>query len=75
MRAVYVGLSCAAFPVGFVVSHVVMVLVYYGVVTPIGLVMRLLGHDPMHRGFDRDAATYWVERPAVHDPKRYFRQF
>ena len=75
MRAVYVGLSYAAFPIGFVISHAVMVLVYYLVVTPIGLMMRLLGHDPMHRGFDREADSYWVERSSVRDPKRYFRQF
>lgn len=75
MKAVYVGLSYAAFPIGFVVSHVVMALVYYLVVTPIGLVMRVLGHDPMHRRFDPEASTYWIERHPVHDPKRYYRQF
>ncbi len=75
MRTIFVGMSLAAFPVGFVVSHVVMVLVYYLVVTPIGLAMRLSGHDPMRRGFDRDAVSYWVERTQVCDPKRYFRQF
>jgi fatty acid desaturase len=75
MKAVYVGLSYAAFPIGFVVSHVVMALVYYLVVTPIGLVMRVLGHDPMHRGFDRQAGSYWVERTQARDPRRYYRQF
>ena len=75
MKAVYVGLSYAAFPIGFVVSHVVMALVYYLVVTPIGLVMRALGHDPMHRVFDRQAGSYWVERTQTRDPRRYYRQF
>jgi hypothetical protein len=75
MKAVYVGLSYAAFPIGFVVSHVVMAVVYYLVVTPIGLVMRVLGHDPMHRRFDPETPTYWIERQPVRDPKRYYRQF
>lgn len=76
MRLVYVGMSYAAWPIGFVVSHVVLAVVYYLVLTPIGLVMRLAGHDPMCRRFDPAAPSYWVERPhAPVDPRRYFRQF
>jgi hypothetical protein len=76
MRIVYLGMSYAAWPVGFVVSHVILAAVYYLVLTPVGLAMRLLGHDPMSRRFDAGAATYWIERPrGPVDPRRYFRQF
>jgi hypothetical protein len=75
MRLVFVGMSYVAWPIGFVVSHLVLAAVYYLVLTPVGLVMRLLGYDPMRRGFDREAASYWVERPAAAEPRRYFRQF
>lgn len=76
MKLVFVGMSYLAWPIGFVVSHVVLALVYYLVITPIGLIMRLVGYDPMKRGFDRDATSYWVERdPAQVEAKRYFRQF
>ena len=76
MRLVFLGLSYAAFPIGWVVSHVILALVYYVVLTPIGLTMRLLGRDPMIRGFDRDAPSYWIQRPrAAAKPARYFRQF
>ena len=76
MRLVFVGMSYAAFPIGFVVSHVVLALVYYLVLTPIGLVMRVFGYDPMERRFEREVETYWIERgPSAVDPKRYFRQF
>lgn len=76
MRLVFVGMSYLAWPIGFVVSHIVLAAVYYLVLTPIGLIMRLIGYDPMRRGFDREAASYWVERPAAAaEPRRYFRQF
>ena len=75
MRLVYLGMSYAAWPIGFVVSHVILGLVYYLVFTPIGLIMRLVGYDPMARGFDRDGDSYWIERqPETTDPARYFRQ-
>ena len=76
MRLVFVGMSYLAWPIGFVVSHVVLALVYYLVFTPIGLVMRLFGYDPMRRRFDPEAATYWIARDEkASDAKRYFRQF
>jgi hypothetical protein len=74
-RLLYVGACYAAFPIGFVVSHVILAVVFYLVVTPIGLIMRLAGRDPMHRAFVRDAKTYWVPRERTTDPARYFRQF
>jgi len=76
MRIVFLGMSYLAWPIGFVVSHVVLATVYYLVLTPIGLLARLFGYDPMRRRFDREAGSYWVERsPAASDARRYFRQF
>jgi len=76
MRLVFLGMSYLAWPIGFVVSHVVLAAVYYLVLTPIGLVTRLFGYDSMKRKFEPGAGSYWIERPpAVVDPKRYFRQF
>jgi hypothetical protein len=73
-RYIYLGWIYATFPIGFVVSHIILGLVYYGVFTPLGLVMRAFGHDPMQRRMDPAAKSYWVE----HDPntgvERYFRQ-
>ena len=76
MRSVFLGMSYLAWPIGFVVSHVVLAVVYYLVLTPIGLLMRVFGYDPMERRFDRNSDSYWIERPpSAVDPKRYFRQF
>ena len=75
LRPLYLGLSLVGLPIGLVVSHVVMGVVFYIILVPIGLVMRLLGRDPLHRGFERDAETYWVRRGQTEEAKRYFRQF
>ena len=72
---VFAGWMVAAYPIGWVLSHVLLAGVYYLVVTPIGLIMRAVGRDPLQRKFDRDAKTYWVEHRTETDPSRYFRQF
>jgi hypothetical protein len=74
-RSIYLGWVYLTFPIGWTVSHVVMGLVYYGVLTPIALILRLTGRDALKLRLDRNAATYWTP----HDPggrvERYFRQF
>jgi len=75
MRLVFLGLSYAAFPIGFVVSHVILALVYYLVFTPVGLLMRIFGYDPMERKLQRGAETYWTTRPEDVEAKQYFHQF
>ena len=74
LRHVYIGLSYATYPIGFMVSHVVLAIVYYLVFTPIGLIMRLLGYDPLSRRFDAKASSYWKPRPNPKPVASYFRQ-
>lgn len=63
------------FPLGWIVSHAILIVIYYVVLTPIGLVLRLVGYDPMRRRFDRDAETYWAEHRGDDGLSQYFRQF
>ncbi len=74
MRVVYLGMAYAAYPVGFVISHVLLAAVYYLLLTPMAVVMRVFGYDPMCRRFDSDVRSYWVPREAEKEPARYFRQ-
>jgi len=75
MRPLFIGLSIVAFPIGYVIGFIALALVFYGLVTPIGLVFRLIRRDSLHRRLDRGASTYWIERTHQHTAKRYFQQF
>jgi uncharacterized membrane protein len=75
MKPIFVGWMYASYPIGFVVSHVVVGVIFFLVITPVGLVMRLLGRDPLQRSFDRSAVTYWEEHNPGLEPGRYLRQF
>ncbi len=57
-------------------SPVVMALLFFATVTPMGLLLRALGKDPLRLRFDRDARTYWIERrPPGPSPESMPRQF
>jgi hypothetical protein len=73
-RPLYIGWSYATYPIGWVVSHVLMAVVFFGLLTVCGVLMRLFGYDPLTRRFDRSASTYWVEHEEATDVSNYFRQ-
>ena len=47
---------------GLIVSPIVMGIVYFLVVTPIGIFMRLLGKDLLKTSKEKHSSTYWVKR-------------
>jgi hypothetical protein len=74
-RSLYLGAMYVTFPLGFVLSHVVLGLIYYVIFTGIGLMLRICGYDPLQRRLDRSAKTYWIKRGEARPLSSYFRQF
>jgi hypothetical protein len=72
---IYAGLSVVALPIGFVLSYLIMGTLFYLIIAPIGLLLRLFGKDPMLRAFDRNASSYWVDARPPRPRESYFRQF
>ncbi len=62
LKPVYRVWMALAVVLGFIMTRVILSVVYYLVMTPIGLAMRLFGKDPMHRRIDPDATSYWIEK-------------
>jgi hypothetical protein len=59
-----------------IVSPVVLGIMFFGVITPIGLVMRLFGKDPLRLRLDKAADSYWIERtPPGPAPETFKDQF
>jgi len=75
LRPVYLALNVITYPIGWVTSLLVLAILYYLVVTPVGLVMRLTGRDVLGRSRDPSAPSYWVARKPPGPLARYFRSF
>jgi hypothetical protein len=59
-----------------VVSPIVIALLFFGAVTPIAVISRILGKDPLRLKRDPTATTYWIERvPPGPSPKSIKDQF
>jgi hypothetical protein len=59
-----------------VISPIMLGIIFYLCITPIGYLMRLLGKDPMRLRFDSQADTYWIKRePPGPPPESLKNQF
>lgn len=62
-------------PLGWVVTHAILVVVFYGIVTPIGLIRRTFSEDPLRRNPESIIRSYWLGRSGPKATERYFQQF
>jgi hypothetical protein len=61
---------------GNLVGPLAVGLLFYAVVTPLGLLMRLTGKDPLRLGLDERAESYWIaRRPPGPPPDSLSNQF
>jgi len=61
MRGLYQGWMRVALLIGNTINKIILAIVFYLVIFPMGIVMRMMGKDPMRRSFDKDVASYRVD--------------
>jgi len=74
-RIIYIVLILITLPIGWVMSFILLAIFYFLILTPLGLVFRLTGRDPLHRKFDSMTESYWLRRQPPDTIDRYFHQF
>ena len=62
LKWIYVAWMTLAMLMGAVVSTILLVLLFFLVVTPMGLVARLVGKDFLSQKLEPGAASYWLVR-------------
>lgn len=76
LRPVYAGWMKFAHVLGWINTRLLLGLFFYLVLTPVALLLRVIGKDLLERRLDRSARTYWVKREPVElDQERYERLF
>lgn len=77
LRWIYLAWMTAGLAVGHVVSSILLILIYYVAVTPLGWLARWRGRDFLERRWDGKASTYWHRRDPGkrRRPQDYERQY
>ena len=72
LHAVWIGFSLV---IGWVMTRVILTLVFFLVVTPIGLLQRLVGRSGVDLRFRTSGSSYWQPREKSFAPADYRNQF
>ncbi len=75
LRWIFVGWLVVAFPIGWLVSQAMLALMFYVVLTPIAVVLRLRGRDSLCRRPAPGQPSFWVPKETPKDVRGYFRQY
>ena len=71
LKQVHSGWMKVGHILGSINTKIILGIVYYLLITPMGLVMRLMGKDAMHRSFAQDTDSYRVLR--ARRPRQHMR--
>ena len=47
---------------GFIISPIILSIVYLSVIMPIGIIFKIIKKDPLEKLFDSNQKTYWKEK-------------
>lgn len=75
VRWLFVGWMMLAFPIGWLVSQLLLVLMFYGVITPVAVFFRLRGRDLLSRKPTPSRPSFWIPKDTPQDARSYFRQY
>lgn len=63
LRRPYLGWMTIAFALGWLISRLVLMILFYLVITPVGLIARLLGKEFIDTDFRKKKESYWITKP------------
>ncbi len=76
LRPVYRLWMFIAYLIGRVVSRIILTVLFYFVLTPTGLVLRLFGKDIINQRFGENRESYWVKKDlSGHTKERYGKMY
>lgn len=73
-RVAYLGVYLPTSIIGYFVSHVILILMFFLIITPLGFALRLMGKDPLQQRRLKQK-TGWTPIKAVKNEDSYYRQF
>jgi hypothetical protein len=73
-RVAYLAVYLPTSVIGYVVSHVILALMFFFVITPLGIILRLMGKDLLQQRRQKDK-TCWIPVEDTKNEDSYYRQF
>ncbi len=74
VKPVYLCLMLIAAPIGMLLGEIALLMIYFGLFLPIGIVFKVLRRDALGISFDRRSTTYWQAKKQARNAASYYHQ-
>jgi len=75
LRWLFVSWMVLAFPIGWFISQLMLLMMFYIIITPVALLFRFRGRDLLSLRATRCRASFWRPKETPRDVQSYFRQY
>ena len=76
LKPIYIFWMRLAFVLGWLNTRLILIIIFYLIFTPVGLIIRLFGFDLLDRRIERDKYSYWTKKDKkIFYPSSYEKQF
>ena len=75
VRWLFVSWMVLAFPIGWLMSQLILLMMFYIIITPVALFFRLRGRDLLSRRPTPGRVSFWRPKETPWDVQSYFRQY
>jgi len=75
IKPVFVGWMAIAYPIGWLMSRIIVGIIFYGLFTPVAFLFRFIRRDELGLRSKPQADTYWQPKQSARDQADYLRQF
>jgi hypothetical protein len=73
IRLPFIVASIVAYPIGWLMSQILLAAMFYGVITPIGFFWKIRGRDTLQLRSQPKQSTFWIKRGPQPSPDRYLK--
>lgn len=74
LKPIYAIFLKVAYAIGWFNTRVILIPIYYVILTPIALIVRISGKDLLNRKIEKTISSYWVTRPSDKILKQQFEK-
>jgi hypothetical protein len=74
VRWLFLVAAAVAFPIGWVVTQLVLLVMFYLILTPIAFCLRWFGHDPLQLRAGK-RVSYWIKREKASQAEQYLKPY
>lgn len=65
LKPIYAIFLKVAHAIGWFNTRVILILIYYVILTPIALIVRIFGKDLLNRKIEKNISSYWATRQSA----------